>query len=94
VLTLNEVVALPHLRERGTVRPVSDPLLGMFDIPGPPARFSAWQIPTDLKADVLGEHNEEVLRDLLGMSDTEIARLYADKVPPLLLDEHRFGFWA
>jgi len=31
-------------------------------------------------SDHLGEHNEEVLRKLLSLTDQEIAGLYADKV--------------
>ena len=31
-------------------------------------------------SDHLGEHNEEVLRKLLSLTDQEIASLYADKV--------------
>ena len=80
VLTLHEAIAHPHLRERGTVRHVKDRLIGEFDIPGMPAKFSAWPDRTDLHADLLGEHNEQVLRDLLSVSDEEIAALYDDKV--------------
>ena len=35
---------------------------------------------TEIVADPLGEHNEEVLRELLSLSDQEITDLYADKV--------------
>ena len=70
----------PHLRERRTVRQVKDRLIGEFDIPGMPAKFSQWPENTALSADLLGEHNEEVLRTLLGLSDRDIAALYADKV--------------
>jgi CoA:oxalate CoA-transferase len=80
VLTLNEVTELAHLRERGTVRRVHDPQLGAFDIPGIPARFSRWPGAPQVKADLLGEQNEAVLRDVLGLSDADIASLYADKV--------------
>ncbi len=80
VLTLHEAMAHPHLRERGTVRRVRDPEIGEFDIPGLAAKFSRWPAPEEIKADRLGEHNEEVLRDLLALSDEEIAQLYADKV--------------
>ena len=80
VLTLHEAVAHPHLRERQTVRHVADPHLGEFDIPGLPVQFSAWPIKENLKADLLGENNEEVLRQFLGTSDSEIAKLYADGV--------------
>jgi CoA:oxalate CoA-transferase len=80
VLTLNEAIAHPHLRERGTVRRVQDPWLGEFDIPGLPVKFSAWEPRGDLQADVLGQHNEAILQDLLGLSAEEIDALYEEKV--------------
>ncbi|HZB92763.1 MAG TPA: CaiB/BaiF CoA-transferase family protein, partial [Stellaceae bacterium] len=80
VLTLAEAMAHPHLRERGTVRRVRDRFLGEFDVPGLPVKFSQWPDRTSLRADLLGEHNEEVLRRFLDVSDADIASLYADKV--------------
>ena len=80
VLTLNDAMAHPHMREQGTVRRVHDRTLGEFDIPGMPVRFSAWTPPTGLRADLLGEHNEEVLKETLNLPDEEIAALYADGV--------------
>jgi crotonobetainyl-CoA:carnitine CoA-transferase CaiB-like acyl-CoA transferase len=80
VLTVNEVVELAHLRERGSVRRVREPQIGEFDIPGIPARFSRWPVALEVKADLLGEQNDAVLRDVLGLSDAEIAALYADEV--------------
>jgi CoA:oxalate CoA-transferase len=79
VLTLNDAMAQPHLIERGTVRQVTDPQIGGFAIPGSPVRFSAWQHPDNLKADLLGEHNEDILRGL-GLSNQEIEDLYSEKV--------------
>jgi len=80
VLTLHEAVAHPHLRARQTVRPVEDRLLGAFAIPGMPARFSRWPFQGKMRAALLGEHNEEVLRELTGLSDESIATLYRDGV--------------
>jgi CoA:oxalate CoA-transferase len=80
VLTLNEAMAHPHLRQRGTVREVSDPELGAFAIPGPPVRFSRWPERGALRADRLGAHNEAVLKELAGLSDAEIAALYDEGV--------------
>lgn len=76
ILALDEAMAHPHLVERGTVRKVSDPLIGDFAIPGLPAKFSAWSGPAEPKAALLGQHNEDVLGGLLGMSEADIAALY------------------
>ena len=79
VLTLNDAMAQRHLIERGTVRRVSDPQIGPFAIPGSPVRFSQWPERSELKADLLGEHNEQILTEL-GISDDDIAALYSEKV--------------
>lgn len=92
VLTLHEAMANPHLRERGTVRRVRDAAIGEFDIPGLAAKFSRWSPATGLSADRLGEHNEEILRNVLGLSDADIRQLYLDKTivhDPLLDAERR-----
>jgi CoA:oxalate CoA-transferase len=80
VLTVNEAVAHPHLRERGTARHVADPLLGAFTVPGLPVKFSRWPDRRDVAAGLLGQHNEEVLKELAGLSDEDIASLYAQDV--------------
>jgi len=79
VLSLREAMAHPHLRQRGTVRRVSDPDLGAFDIPGLAGKFSRWQESQDLAVAPLGADNADVLGNLLGLSDAEISQLYADK---------------
>jgi len=81
VLTIHEAIAHPHLRQRGTVRRVKDRLIGEFDIPGIPVKFSRWPDGrASIRADLLGEHNEQVLRELLGLSDSDLCSLYADRV--------------
>ncbi len=84
VLKLKESMAEPHLRERKTVRRVKEPNFGEFDIPGMPVKFSAWPDRTDLKASRLGEDNDAIMRELLGLKPDEIAKLYGDGVllPP------------
>jgi len=80
VLKLEEAMAHPHMRGRKTVRRVKDPALGEFDIPGMPVKFSAWPDRTDVKASRVGEDNEAVLREVLGLSDDRIAALYGEGV--------------
>ncbi len=78
MLNLKQAMEQPYLRDRGTVRRVQDDHLGTFDITGMPAKFSAWPERTGLKADLLGEHNEEILHDLAAVSSGEIDALYKD----------------
>jgi crotonobetainyl-CoA:carnitine CoA-transferase CaiB-like acyl-CoA transferase len=92
VLSLNEAMAHPHLRERKTVRRVKDPALGEVDIPAVPVKFSRWPDRLEVRSARLGEDNEAVLRELLGMPDEEIAELYREQVlvrDPTLEAEHR-----
>ena len=80
VLSLNEAMEHPHLRNRGTVRKVKDEILGEFDIPGFPLKFSRWEVSKDLKAHSLGAHNTDILKKYLNLSDQEIKKLYDEKV--------------
>lgn len=80
VLDIDEVIAHPHMRRRGTIREVDDPNLGPFPVPGMVARFSAWDLETDLAAPLLGEHNDSVLSDLLDLEDSDLEELYEQKI--------------
>jgi len=80
VLSIQEAMAHPHLRERGVVRSVNDRVLGQFEVPGFPLRFSSYGRNPDTEAPTLGEHNEDVLRDYLGYAPSRIAALERDGV--------------
>ncbi|KZD03460.1 CaiB/BaiF CoA transferase family protein [Oceanibaculum pacificum] len=80
ILSLDQAMEHPHLRERGTVRQVTDRHIGEFSIPGMPVKFSDWPERTDLQVALLGEHNEAVLGEILGLGQDEIDALYDDKV--------------
>ena len=77
VLTIEQAMAHPHLRERGVVRRINDRFLGEFDVPGFPLRFSQHP-PRPLRdAPTLGEDNELVLRDYLDYPPQRIRELEA-----------------
>jgi len=80
VLSIEETMNHPHMRQRGTVRKVSDRIFGEFEIPGSAHRFSEFPDDLDLEAPLLGEHNTEVLRDYLGYSEDRVAKLEAEGV--------------
>jgi crotonobetainyl-CoA:carnitine CoA-transferase CaiB-like acyl-CoA transferase len=80
VLTVEEAMAHPHLRERRTVRTIHDRILGDFQVPGFPLRFSGFPDELDLEAPFLGEHNRRILKAHLGYSEERIAQLERDAV--------------
>lgn len=75
ILTVPQAIDHPHHRARGTVRRVSDRMLGEFDIPGMPLRFSGHPELPELEAPLLGEHNGEILTGLLGYDAAQVAEL-------------------
>lgn len=75
ILTIPEVMALEHTKERGMVRTVSDPVFGTVKIPRTPMRFSQFPDSPDLEAGMLGQYNHEVLRERLGYDEQQINAL-------------------
>ena len=75
VLSVLETLDQPHLRARGTVRTVNDPVHGEVDIPGWPIRWKTHPNNIDLDAPVLGQHNAEILSQHLGKNESEIREL-------------------
>jgi formyl-CoA transferase len=76
VLDTSEVLADPHLRERGTIFDLDHPTRGRFSMVGCPVRLS--DSPVDARrAPLYGEHSEETLR-LAGYTSAE-ARALRDK---------------
>ncbi len=79
VLDSAEVLADPHLRQRGFITNLQHPTRGTYPMPGNPVRLSA--SPTDvMRAPLLGEHNGEVYGTLLGLGDAELDALRRDGV--------------
>ncbi len=80
ILSIPEVIAHPHTRERGTMRTVSDPIFGDIHIPRTPLRFSEFPDTPDLQAGTLGQYNHEILRERLGYTEQQIANLEANNI--------------
>jgi benzylsuccinate CoA-transferase BbsF subunit len=64
----------PQIKFRGTFREVDHPRMGTHHPPGSPFLMSSAKDEIR-RAPLLGEHNEYVLRQILGKSDSEIADL-------------------
>jgi len=72
----------PHLNERGTFQKVDREVTGTHRLPIPtsPMRFSKCPISIRRPAPTLGEHNEYVYGELLGMSKGEVQALYDEQI--------------
>jgi benzylsuccinate CoA-transferase BbsF subunit len=70
----------PQLRRRGHWRYLDHPEMGRTIYNGPPFAFASGPVGPRAPAPLLGQHTDQVCRDLGSMSDETIARLKADKV--------------
>ena len=81
VLDTAEVLQDAHLRERGTIVDLEHPTRGHFSTIISPLRLSDSPVEPR-RAPLYGEHTADVLRDLAGYDDAEIASLRAKGVIP------------
>lgn len=76
VTTVAEVVASAQFASRDYFQNVGHPEIGeSFRYPGPFAKFSATPIEYRRRPPMVGEHNSEIYRDELGLSERQIAEL-------------------
>ena len=80
VQTAQEVFEDPHVATRNVLIDVPDAVLGSVKLVGPVAKLSGDTDPVARAAPLLGEHNEEILSELLGYTGEDVARLRADGV--------------
>jgi crotonobetainyl-CoA:carnitine CoA-transferase CaiB-like acyl-CoA transferase len=77
---LDEVFANEQVRARGMEIALPHPTAGNVKLVRNPMRMSATPATSDKAPPLLGEHTDEVLRDVLGKNDEEIAALRAGGV--------------
>lgn len=70
-----EVLTDPHYRARGSLVEVDNPGVGRVTMQGPVPRLAGTPLSVPGPAPELGEHTDQVLQDLLGLSAEEVARL-------------------
>jgi crotonobetainyl-CoA:carnitine CoA-transferase CaiB-like acyl-CoA transferase len=75
-----QVFEEPQVKARGVRIELKHRTGAKLPLVASPMRFSATPLEYRLAPPVLGEHTDEVLRGLLGKSDSEIARLRSAKV--------------
>jgi len=75
ILTVDELVLDPHLRERQMLVEIPHPILGTIQYPGNPLKFSETGDLRFDRAPLLGEHNVEIMENVLNKSKEEIEAL-------------------
>lgn len=72
ILGVDELVVDPHIEAREMLVEIDHPLLGKAKYPGNPLKFSETSEFSFERSPILGEHNDYVLKDILGMDDEKI----------------------
>ena len=75
-----DLLADAHVTARGDICTVDDPVIGPVRQQAPFPRFGLEPPAAPAGAPRLGQHTDEVLSDLLGLSDARLATLRADNV--------------
>jgi formyl-CoA transferase len=74
VLDSGDVLANEHLKARGMIRTIEHPTRGSFTMPGCAVQLS--ESPVEVRpSPLLGQHNTEILGNLLGLSNLDLANL-------------------
>jgi crotonobetainyl-CoA:carnitine CoA-transferase CaiB-like acyl-CoA transferase len=76
----SELFSDPHNVARENIVEVQHPVIGKKMVIAPPWKMSETPATIQRTAPLLGEHNDYVLGDLLGLSEDEIAQLMEEKV--------------
>jgi len=74
ILSMKELAEEPSLRETGTIVEVHHPKRGPYLTVGCPIKLSDSEVEV-ARSPLLGEHTAQILRDVLGYSDDEVAAL-------------------
>lgn len=78
--TIDRVARDPHIAgAREMFVEIEHPVAGKFKITGNQIKLTDHKIDTFRPAPLLGQHNHEVLKELLGMTDEEIDKLQEEK---------------
>jgi len=74
ILSTKEILEDEGLRKTGTIVDVDHPVRGRYSTVGCPIKMSDSSVEVT-RSPLLGEHTQEILRDVLGYDGEELARI-------------------
>ena len=77
---IESVLADPQVQAREMVVEIVHPLAGPIKLAGVPIKLSATPGKVDQPAPLLGQHTEEILQELLGLNNRQVADLRVQKI--------------
>jgi formyl-CoA transferase len=80
IQTARDIFESEHVKARGQLIDVPDPILGSVKLVGPSFKMSGDPRPITGAAPLLGEHSAQILREVLGYSESDVARLQTEGV--------------
>ena len=80
IYDFKQVFEDPQIKHRELVKTVEHPLAGAMSVVGNPLNFSETPVEYKRAPPLLGQHTDEILREVLGMDAPDIARLSEQKV--------------
>jgi formyl-CoA transferase len=75
---LSDLLDDPHISQRGLLKPLPHPTQGKVNsalASDYPVRFSSFTASLEQPAPMLGQHNHQILSELLGLSDDDVRQL-------------------
>ncbi len=75
VLQIDEALEDPHVKARGIIQEIEHTTAGKVRVPGFPVKMSRTPGTIRLPAPSLGQHNDEVLKEILGYSEEYVQDL-------------------
>lgn len=80
IANVEEVARNPHLVERAMILRADHPTFDGFMVPGSPLKNPGSQAVPETRSPKLGEHTDDVLRDLLGYDESRVAQMRAKSI--------------
>ncbi|MPM37097.1 Acetyl-CoA:oxalate CoA-transferase [bioreactor metagenome] len=78
--TVDRVINDPQIKARDMIVEIEHPVAGKMHLPGIPIKMYKTPGSVDSPAPLLGQHTEEILKELLGMSKEEVDALRAKDI--------------